>query len=132
MDARECLGKAILSDICPRRAFPLGCSSHVVVILCLTNNDHNKLAESTICTLLPFVDSCTQEGATALHWACQKGHRDIVSLLWTCGADATAVTKVCSMYCHVIMCGHLLKNCPYLVMDKQVLYVSHLYALSGA
>ncbi len=38
--------------------------------------------------------SCIQVGYTALHWACQNGHRDIVSLLWTCGADAQAQTKV--------------------------------------
>ena len=43
---------------------------------------------------VPFV----QDHFTALHHACRERHRDIVSLLLTCGADVHALTKVCHMF----------------------------------
>lgn len=41
-----------------------------------------------------------QEGVTALHLACQEGHRDVVSVLLALGADVQALTKVSHTYCY--------------------------------
>ncbi len=79
-----------------------------------------------------------QDGFTPSHWACQKGHRDVVSLRLESGADVQALTKVgywqcfqltfmthsCPLYTDHLKCTHLFLDCDH---HCQVFYPSCTY-----
>jgi ankyrin repeat protein len=44
------------------------------------------------------VDAKTHKGWTALHWAADRGHRDVVGLLLANRADVNAKTERCAVF----------------------------------
>ena len=53
--------------------------------------------------------SPSQEGRTALMWACEWGHTDTAELLVKNGADTTPVNNVSDLYaCYILVCVYVL------------------------
>ncbi len=133
MDAREHLGKAmIIVESLPKKCIPSWmfnpCSCMYSHFLC---HDRCKL-QNIQCTLLFFVNFLyagrLHSPTLGMPGRTQKHCVTVVDAWGRCQRTNQGLFHVVS--CDQV-CSHL-EDLLYLVMDKQVVYVSHLYALCGA
>ena len=76
--------------------------SHVKCLLLFVTSDHVDYKYTLI-----FTVDLSQDGATALHVACQKGHDQVAELLLQAGASVEQKTKVrwgVGQNCHAQQC----------------------------